>query len=279
MPKPKAYEREVDLCAAFVAALDDKWTPYAETAGWDLLLVRKADGFQVGIQAKLKLNPLVLGQALDQYVHFHAEHAGPDCRAILVPWGEVNVGLEFIARWIGITVIKMEKQPERKSLRAKFSPDLPDGKDWTTDPWQEQCPPRRHELPEYIPDVRAGDKAPLQLTSWKIKAIKLCILLDERGYVTRRDFSHLRLDPRIWTAAAGWLVVEHGRYIRGPRTPNLQAQHPVVWEEIKKDIDKWRPPNLFKDAKAAQPALPLDTPALPQPAPSSPRRSARPSPA
>ena len=65
----QAFRSEADLCAAFLAALErehaKKWMAYAETAGWDILLVRLKDGFQIGIQAKLALNDLCHHQAND----------------------------------------------------------------------------------------------------------------------------------------------------------------------------------------------------------------------
>lgn len=60
--KPKMFKTEADLCAAFIASIDSRWTPYAETAGWDILLVRHADGFQIGIQAKQKMNTEVVNR-------------------------------------------------------------------------------------------------------------------------------------------------------------------------------------------------------------------------
>jgi hypothetical protein len=60
----RPYRTEADLCAAFLAALrrdyQEKWLAYAETEGWDVLLVRQKDGFQIGIQAKLALNASVI---------------------------------------------------------------------------------------------------------------------------------------------------------------------------------------------------------------------------
>ena len=55
MKREKPYPTEVALCSAFIAAVPREWTAYAETAGWDILLVRKADGFQIGVEAKLKI--------------------------------------------------------------------------------------------------------------------------------------------------------------------------------------------------------------------------------
>lgn len=94
MKKPKAdklFATEADLCAAFIASIDaDKWIPYPETVGWDILLVRKDDGFQIGIQAKQKLNTDVINQALDEYGHWSAARAGPDCRARWAPKASIS---------------------------------------------------------------------------------------------------------------------------------------------------------------------------------------------
>ena len=38
------FASEVDLCARFLKALPEDWIAYNETAGWDILLVRSADG-------------------------------------------------------------------------------------------------------------------------------------------------------------------------------------------------------------------------------------------
>jgi hypothetical protein len=48
-------------------------------------------------------------------------------------------------------------------------------------------------LPSYAPDVIAGAFAPVRLTPWKIKALKIAAPIELR---TRADFKHLGLDPR-----------------------------------------------------------------------------------
>ena len=63
---------EAALCAAFIAAATvtpkrtdhAQWVAYPETGGFDILLVRQTDGVQIGIEAKLALNPLVVSQVL-----------------------------------------------------------------------------------------------------------------------------------------------------------------------------------------------------------------------
>lgn len=250
--KPVPFTKEADLCAAFAAAIGDKWIAFNETAGYDILLVRKADGFQIGIQAKLKLNTFVLAQALEQY-SFDAP--GPDCRAIMVPWSEVSVGLSYLCAYIGVTIIRVDGSKETRARSSAFSPELPvlSGR-WSDREWYEWAPSARCPLPEYVPDVPAGARAPLQLTPWKINALKIAVLLETRGFVTRKDFAHLRLDHRRWIARENrWLKVVDGGFVPGDRLPNFKAQHPVVFEQIKADAIKWMPTTAT--AAGEQPAM------------------------
>ena len=82
--KAATYSTEAELCADFITWVKSPvWTPYAETAGWDILLVA-ADGTQIGVQAKLRINLKVIAQSIpDRWSHWH--DSGPDFRAVLVP--------------------------------------------------------------------------------------------------------------------------------------------------------------------------------------------------
>lgn len=239
--KTKPFATEVDLCAAFLAALNTElWTPYAETAGWDILLVRKIDGFQIGIQAKLSLNVDVVNQAIEESALW-SSRAGPDCRAVLVPEGGTGK-LSRICDYVGLVVIIMYAAGHHYR-RASFNPRLPDSQTVPyQDSWHEWAPTKRHKLPEYVPDVKAGSSAPLQLTDWKIKAIKLAVLLDVRGKVTRDDFKHLAIDHRRWIANE-WLRVDKDGYVAGGM-PNFKRQHPRVYAEIAAKADTWMPKTL-----------------------------------
>lgn len=240
--KQSMFAAEADLCAAFIAALPRGWTAFAETANWDILLVRDEDGFQIGVQAKLRLNVEVLDQALEESGRYHAERPGPDCRAVLVP-ADAPGRLGRICAYAGLTVITVSAS-DRRTRRPEFYPRLPKRDDWSDD-WHELAPARRHALPEYVPDVRAGSSAPLQLTEWKIKALKIVALIEEYGIISRRDFAHLRLDHRRWLAA-GWLRVTKEGYV-ADAPPDFKAQHPIVYQQIKADIDKWCPPRTLLD--------------------------------
>ena len=256
MTKMKAqplFAKEADLCTAFasIAEREGLWTCYAEWAGWDILAVRRSDGFQVGIEAKLKLNPTVLAQALDGDCSRHPAAEGPDCRAVLVPPDAGNT-LDPVCAYIGITVLRLRRA---WGDHFEINPGMPRERTFTPDEgWHEWMPTRRHALPDYVPDVVAGSAAPTQLTKWKIAAMKMAILLDERP-VVRADFKHLGLDHRRWYAAgAGWLKVAPlgGGCIAGARLPDFKAQHPRNYEEIKADRLKWMPP-LPPQPKFAEP--------------------------
>ena len=240
MKKPKPFATEVDLCAAFLAALPAGWTAYNETAGWDILLVRDVDGFQIGIQAKLKFNLAVLHQAIEEPIGIYSHADGPDCRAVLIPDGEGGLG--SLGAYLCLTVITVRGSARERWLPV-FDPELPEaGTERWREPWYELAPMRRHKLPEYVPDCRAGDKAPLQLTPWKIKALKLAVLLERNGSVTRADFQHLGLDHRLWLSGK-WLQLDvaTNRWVRGERYPDFAAQHPRNFAEIKADAPNWMP--------------------------------------
>lgn len=240
--KQPLFLKEVDLCAAFLAEIerrDPDWVAYPETGGFDILLVRKGDGLQIGIEAKLRLTPEVVSQALPKW-YWEYGTSGPDHRAVLVPQDGVQNFMSGIASHIGVTVIRFRGQEHAYSYRT-FDPPLPKTGAFGHDDrhWFPFCPTRRLTLPHYVPDVAAGDTAPVKLTEWKIKAIRLCILLDERP-VTRDDFKRLRLDPRRWVdKVGGWLVATDRGYVKGPQTPDLRLQHPVTWQQIVADRAKW----------------------------------------
>lgn len=239
--KPKPFATEAALCARFLAAVPPEWTAYAETAGWDILLVRNADGFQIGIQAKLKLNAHVVAQTIEEGHSHSAESAGPDCRAVLVPEDDAGP-FDVIAGYVGFTIVRV-RAPGGIAARAAFRPPLPSARDMWGERWFECAPAKRHVLPEYVPDVVAGSSAPVQLTKWKISAIKIAVTLERRGFLTRADFKHHGIDYRRFIARDfGWLTVQDGHYVRGPSFPDFKRQHPRAYGEIAADHIKWMLP-------------------------------------
>lgn len=231
-PKPAKFAKETDLCRAFIDVLDAGWTAYPETGGFDILLVRDEDGFQIGVEAKLALNVKVVTQAIDYDTWYAVDVPGPDCRAVLVPRDATRT-LDRLRDHLGITVIRMD--PKGNYDRGTFHPGLPTvncSRDWT-----ERLPTARITLPDWVPDVIAGDAAPVKLTAWKVKALKLLVIMDRNGFVTRKDFKSLELDHRMWMPL--WLVPFDKGFIPGPSMPDFKGQHPVNFAQIAADYDKW----------------------------------------
>jgi len=253
---PPAFAKESDLCAAFIAVVPEGWTAYPETAGWDILLVRNDDGFQIGVEAKLKLSAKVLRQAIESETHHYSEHTGPDCRAVLVPDGACSEDMIIIAMCLQITVLRMRGGPRWADINFRyndrFTPRLPIARKgyWFGDDWFERAPLERCRVPDYVPDVGAGKPSPRRLSEWKIKAIKIVIVLARRGYVTRRDFVALKISMSRWTQSQ-WLVFGAGRgqWIAGPAMPDFRTQHPTSYAEIEADFEAWKPRNEAAQGK------------------------------
>lgn len=222
-----------------------KWTIYHETAGWDLLLVDDT-GVQIGIEAKMSLNVKVLTQALPQH---YSEDDGPDYRAVLVAGAGVQKDIGRLAGYLGLTVLhlSMSRWHASMPISIDMTPrDLPDEMSrslYSFERWHAWHPRKRLALPDYLPDVEGGKAAPLMLTDWKIRAIKLVILLDRRGHVTRKDMAHLKISPTRWTAWNGYLKPgeTRGQYVRSGITPDFKAQHPTNYAQIEADWEKWKP--------------------------------------
>jgi hypothetical protein len=260
------FENEAALCAAFIAALPEGWTAYPETGGFDIMLVRQEDGAQIGVEAKMTLNAKVLLQSVEELYNGHEPSDGPDFRAALVPYGTAGAELSRIARFLGVTVIQCraadegEKEIERQVAKhgefyrryatgqyKPFSPELPSRRDYWGTHWVDHCPVKRCKLPDYVPDVVAGASAPSQLSEWKIKAIKICIILERRGWVATADFKHVSIDRKRWLDWR-WLaprvvdgVTLRGHYVTGPAALDLRAAHPVNFAQIEADYEKWKP--------------------------------------
>lgn len=268
-PLSPVWTSEAALAADFIAwAAHHGWTAYAETAGWDILLVRPEDGFQIGVEAKLALNVKVLCQTLE-HEHAYGSGTGPDCWAVLVPGAKAVNGLGAIARRLGVVIITGWKPETWGDWKGPaFKPELPkvagrwapysDENEFYDGGWPERCPDQRHTLPDWVPDVTAGASGPTKLTTWKVKAIKVAIILEARGWVTRADFKALEIDYRRWIHT--WIKpIGDGRWAADASLPDFRAQHPINFEQIKADLAKWLPAGIDL---APLPTL-LDPPTMP----------------
>lgn len=242
--KSPKFRKEIELCAAFISDLPEEWKSYAETAGFDILLVRSSDGVQIGVEAKLALNLKVISQAMARNNYWDVAAAQPDFRAVLIPEYAPTEGAQ-ICRQLGITVIRM-RHPDHKpgwffGHGRNFDPELPSNEE-INEKWWDHWPATRCDLPDYVPDVAAGASGPVKLSLWKVRAIKISVLLDRRGRVTRADFKALGIDATRWIGRSGWLEKgENGKWVRGKFTPNFRDQHPSVYAQIEADYEKWAP--------------------------------------
>lgn len=232
------FAKETDLCAAFIKALPKEWTAYPETGGFDILLVRAVDGFQIGVEAKLALNAKVICQAVEDGNWSLVADENPDCRAVLVPAMKHDNPLLKLCALLGVTVISPSSF-DNWSGAWRFNPTLPDLRYSADYGWFELAPSKRITLPDFVPDVVAGDSAPVRLTAWKQKAIRIAVTLEKRGYLTRRDFKEYAIDMQRWRD--GWLVLDENKnWIAGPRMPDFRAQHPVNFQQMFDAYDTWR---------------------------------------
>lgn len=266
------WTNEAALCAAFIEALPKEWTAYAETAGYDIVLVGPG-GVQIGVEAKLTLNAKVLAQIIDGRKYCRP---GPDFRAVLV--GRVVAENAVLAKELGVTVLTLKQPfaryddlyrygyPLQGPRKPAFSidPELPDcidaarvtpaslatvGYRWMRcEKWFDQAPVERLKLPDYVPDVVAGRPAPVTLGEWKINAIRVCVWVNRFGKISRADFKRIGINPTRWMDGH-WLTQhqERGMWEAGPRFPadQFRAQHPTIFEMIEADFEAWHA-NLMK---------------------------------
>lgn len=249
MKKP-LFSTEAELVAAFCETVESqynrngnrnqKWKAYHETGGFDLVLVDD-NGIQVGIEAKLKLNTKVLCQALPELSYWY--DTGPDYRAVLVPLGGCQHDLAPLANRLGLNVLTVSRNSWGGKCKYHCHGNLPDedGRfSHSNEKWLPWLPSQRLTLPDYVPDVSGGKAAPVTLTQWKIRAIKLLILAQRTGAVSRKDMKALEISPSRWCDGPySYLDRSPQGYVICGRTPDIKAQHPKNWAEIEADFDTW----------------------------------------
>lgn len=250
MDAVKQYATEAELCAAFIKHNSELWTAYQETCGFDILMVRKLDGVQVGVEAKLRLNAEVILQAAEPRGHWSADSDGPDYRAVLVPWDKRGGALKDLLPRLQLTGIFFGEETVDWPVPGVCPRQHPNlgtiGDRWNNGEWFELCPAKRCALPDYIPDSIAGTPSPVTLTEWKVKAIKIAVTLEKRGFVTRHDFKFHKIDMSRWTQGR-WLLPNQqakGQWVGGSKLPKFREQHPINYASIEADYEKWQQPEL-----------------------------------
>ena len=206
---------EAELCAEFMAWARGKGHRcYPEWAGWDIL-VETSDGLQVGVEAKLRGNLKVLAQAIVP----RGTLRGPDYHAALVP--KASSDFKAVARENRIWVIDWSRKPRPNEFMPRRRGLLPlDLAGISPMRWRHHD---RHEVPP-VEELNqpAGVPSPSGLTWWKIRAIKLCLRLESRGYVTTRDFKEFGI-----AAGSTWI----NRWIRWDGTKEGRCHHYVAMAE------------------------------------------------
>lgn len=235
---------EAELCDALaVAAAADGWDVYPEVEGWDLLLVWNGTredplrlpkyapppvGYQIGIEAKLRGSCEAIVEALDR-----SRYKRPDEIAVLVPkagkafralCAELRVRV-FAAEHYGPTPASWGMR-DRKTVNplGATAEDL------------ERAAPLRLKVPEVALQGSGGHASPRTMSTWRVSALRLCILLRSRGYLTGQDFKDASVSRQRWLTGK-WIVRDgsegrHARYVSGPR---LDVDGPEVGYEAERD--------------------------------------------
>ncbi len=235
-PEP-IFKTESELCAAFQAwAEKEGWSVYPETAGHDMLLVDK-DGHQMAVEAKLKLNLKVISQILPSswdWNHTSRSDVGPDYRAILIP-DRPDFVCELMI-YLGIEVFYLHNRWAYRADGVSFER-------YNAGAMHDWNPAKRFELPEYKSSHAAGQPAPIQLTPWKIGALRVVATLELDGKITRGQINAIGISPQRWCIAGGWLAsLGKGKWARGDRMPAFEKQHPEVYAQILGEIKASRKP-------------------------------------
>lgn len=186
----KDYPTEATLCERLATvARAQGFKVYSETCGFDMLLVatEQASGFQpgdrIGVEAKLAANVTLLAQALPREVN--KEGAAHYYVALVY---SASDEFKDVARRLRISTVEIDRIDYAGKLFSFAS-----------------CRWYRHEvtklswLPDCeVPKLAAGVPAPVRLTKWKMDAIKLCLLCEERGFLLRKDFADAGISMTRW---------------------------------------------------------------------------------
>jgi len=226
--------KESDLCQWFQdVAHDAGYTVYNEWGGYDQIVVQPG-GIQIGVEAKLRANVKVLHQAIRDWplIKNYGDkpkkrvRASTHYRAVLVP--KATKEFEYVASALGVMVFSQKGYGRTSWSRERF---------WSPPSRAPRCRwGTGIDLPPVIPDVIGGKASPLRLTPWKIKAIRLCIRLREKGYLTSRDFKEFKVSQQYWRVKLLKTDGKEGSYIRwipSGNHPLPDEEHPQVTAQLR----------------------------------------------
>lgn len=180
------YRTEADLCDAFVEVVRESgWRSYPECGGFDILIVNP-DGIQIGIEAKLRCNLDVVAQAVPFGLRAYKTVLRPHYIGVLVP--RISSPLRTVCAALRLHVWDHKWITLTKNLSAALRP---------RDNYLIDAP--RIELPEVAIQTSAGCPSPKTMSGWRINALRACILLETKGYLTRADIIAAGCDPARWT--------------------------------------------------------------------------------
>jgi hypothetical protein len=141
----------------------------------------------------------------------------------------------------GVTTITPEPDPSvRRCTRLWPESTRTDHGDWyvvggrSDTPWTDLNPANRCDLPEFLPTVPSGVPSPIQLSRWKIGALRILATLEVYGRIDRAKIKQLGCDPSRWTRGPEqWLdPVGNGLFVRSDRIPKFENQHANTYAEI-----------------------------------------------
>jgi hypothetical protein len=182
-------EREAELCEKFIdiVRLYD-YVVYPEISNWDIVIILPG-GAQFGVQAKMRPNIDVVYQCVRNVTR------GPRYRAVLLPRYDdrvkkvcLRLGLKFFSL---LEILKIKKDPI----------ELFGIKDWGSS--------KLWVPPIETPSIIAGDSAPKRFTKWRYNAIRLCIILEHRGYLISKDFDTLGVNKSYFLSTGA--IVRSGK--------------------------------------------------------------------
>lgn len=244
---------EQALCYDFIIeAIEAGWRVYPEYphSRFDMLLVAEEGcstkgvevGTQIGVQAKMSLNPELTGQ-LVRATRF-TKWSGPDYVVALIPGAPrtpAEKNLEDIIFGLGHGLFYVysyfESHAHHGNLRRK-------NLETTIHFGQKRKFSKRIELPELNVWVEPGVKSPTSLTDWRTKAVKRCMELEGIGDFTRKEFQALKpkMDMKLWITEE-WVVKagQRGReflYKINPDSSNRPDRTDKVGRDVRAELER-----------------------------------------